>query len=87
MEEKVVELVQALNPFLGFLGFWVLGLAKTHVETSLVGHLLEEVWGPGREAGVGAAGAVEDLKREVVYNTMFHVPWRCELVRGEGGGF
>lgn len=69
-------------------GFGVLGPVKTRVETSLVRHLVEEVWGLGREAGVGAAGAVQDVKREVVYNTMFHVPWRCELVRslGVGGG-
>ncbi|CAI7821903.1 unnamed protein product, partial [Closterium sp. NIES-53] len=50
------------------------------VDGSALSYLWKEVVGRDGAAREGGKGA--DVRREKVYNTMFNVPWRCELVRG-----
>ncbi|KAG6547014.1 hypothetical protein Mapa_011631 [Marchantia paleacea] len=55
--------------------------ANTHpppVELSPLQYIRGEVFGGSTLRNTNAAGS--DQRREQVYNTMFHVPWRCELL-------
>ncbi|CAI5510569.1 unnamed protein product [Closterium sp. Naga37s-1] len=48
------------------------------VDGSALSYLWKEVVGRDGAAKEGGKGA--DVRREKVYNTMFNVPWRCELL-------
>ncbi|CAI5487658.1 unnamed protein product, partial [Closterium sp. Naga37s-1] len=48
------------------------------VDGSALSYLWKEVVGRDGAAREGSKGA--DVRREKVYNTMFNVPWRCELL-------
>ncbi|OAE20634.1 hypothetical protein AXG93_154s1080 [Marchantia polymorpha subsp. ruderalis] len=48
------------------------------VELSPLQYIRGEVFGGSTLRNTNAAGS--DQRREQVYNTMFHVPWRCELL-------
>ncbi|KAL3684709.1 hypothetical protein R1sor_002731 [Riccia sorocarpa] len=48
------------------------------VELSPLQYIRSEVFGGSALRNSNAAGS--DQRREQIYNTMFHVPWRCELL-------